>query len=426
MKPKIINILPHIPDYDFKKDDPKPEIHWDTPDGHWVGIYRNEIPDKLGREVLIHTNEFEYEVWQPDYRADKMYSHRFEDGLVHRLFPAKDKEELHGLRKRRQTHSPAMVQYLLEYSRDNRLIINLNGDFIHLNYEILEKCGDLPILQTFRGTINMPQSLIFKKRLNLLASFSYLKQHLKTKKLIDRVDFVTHQNDLYMDVLGKIYHGPVAKLTSGCDFSFWQKMDKTACRKELNLPQEKKIFFTSSLLISLKQKDKLLEIFKELDEKHDFMLVISGHGTNEYEEYLKDLAKPLMEKDKVRFVGYITGELLKQYYSAADLFINPSKSEGGPVSAMKAIACETPVFSTNIGNVAEQMRLNKSGILVGLNNYEQWKNELGKFLQGKPVKKFDRKEAELLYDWQRIAARFSDIYRYLYENYYAVEEVPAV
>lgn len=426
MKPIIINILPHKPDYDFKKDDPKPAINWDTPDGKWVGIYRNEIPNKLGREVLKYTSEFEYEVWQPDFRADKIYSHRFEDGLVHRLFPAKDKEDLHGLKKRRQVDSPAMIEYLKAYSRDNRLVINLNGDFKHLSYEILKNCGELPVLQTFRGTINLPQSLIFKKRLNFLASVSYLKQHLKTKKLIDKVDFVTHQNDLYMDALGKIYHGPVAKLTSGCDFSFWQKMDKLACRKELDLPLNKKIFLTSSLLISRKQKDKLLEVFKELDKNHDFMLVISGHGTNEYEAYLKEIARPLMEKDKVRFVGYITGETLKKYYSAADLFINPSKSEGGPVSSMKAIACETPVFSTNIGNVAEQMRRNRSGILVETFNYQQWKNELEKFLLGRPVKLFDRNEAELLYDWQKIAARFSEIYHHLYENYYAVEKEATV
>lgn len=422
MKPTIINILPHIPDYDFKKDDPKPKVNWDTPDGHWVGIYRNEIPNKLGREVLMYTDEFEYEVWQPDYRADKIYSHRFEDGLVHRLFPAKDIVKLHGLKKRNKVHSPAMVRYLKEYSREKRLVINLNGDFKHLSYQILEKCGDLPILQTFRGTINLPQSLIFKKRLNMLASVSYLKQYLKTKKLIDKVDFVTHQNDLHMDVLSKIYYGPVAKLTSGCDFSFWQKMDKQACRQELGLPQNKKMFFTSSLLISRKQKDKLLEVFKALDDEHDFMLVISGHGTNEYEAYLREVAKPLLEKDKVRFVGYITGETLKKYYSASDLFINPSRSEGGPVSSMKAIACETPVFSTNIGHVAEEMRKNKSGILVSLDQYDQWKTELEKFLEGKEVKKFDRKEAELLYDWQIIAARFSDIYLHLYENYYIEKE----
>lgn len=422
MKPKIINILPHEPDYEFLKDKPRPAINWETATGGWVGIYRNEIPNKLGREVLKFTDEFEYEVWQPDYRADKIYSHRFEDGLVHRLFPAESVKEFHGLKKRKQIHSPALLDFLEEYAKENQVVINLNGDFKHLSYELFEKCGHLPILQTFRGTINLPQSLIFKKRLNVLASISYLKQHLKTKKLIDRVDFVTHQNDLHMDTLAKIYHGPTAKLTSGCNFSFWQKEDKNECRKALGLPLDKKIFFTSSLLISRKQKDKLLAVFKELDKSHDFLLVISGHGTQAYEQYLKEKAGPLLKKDKVRFVGYQTGESLKKYYASADLFINPSNSEGGPVSSMKAIACETPVFSTNIGNVAEQMRRNKSGILVGIRDYEQWKNELEQVLQGKVVKTFDRKEAEALYDWRKIAIKFTEIYRHLYENHFVAKE----
>lgn len=413
MSLKVINILPHEPDYKFKKNDPKPAINWDTPDGQWVGIYRNEIPNKLGREVLKFTDEFEYEVWQPDYRADKIYSYRFEDGMVHRLFPAHDIEKQHGLKKITNISSPALIDYLQSYSRNNQVVLNLNGDFCHLNFEILEHCGELPILQTFRGTMNLPETMIFKKRKNVLASLSYFHQHLKAKELAKNIDCVTYQNSLNMDCLENIYQGPRAKLTSGCDFGFWKKLDREESRRELDLPQHKPVFFTSSLLIMRKQIDKLIRIFNELDADYDFLLLISGHGTEKYEKYLKDLAKPLMDKGKVKFTGYLTGNTLRKHYASADLFLNTSNSEGGPVSAMKAIACETPLFSTNIGNVAERMRKNKSGILVGINDYKQWKKEIEQVLQGKKVKLFDRKEGEEKYDWQKLAARFSELYRFL-------------
>ena len=416
MKTKIINVLPHIPDYEFLQSEPRPPVNWDTPDGNWVGIYRNEIPNKLGREVLKFTNEFEYEVWQPDYRADKIYSHKFEDGLVHRLFPAEDVQELHGFKVIKEINSPAMIDFLKENATPTEVVINLNGDFCTLNNEIIKNCGNLPLLQTFRGTINLPQTMAFKKRLNVLATINYLNKHFVTKRLIKKVDYVTYQNNLNKDTLEEIYRGPKAKLTSGCDFSFWKKLDKKASRRELGLPEDKTIFFTSSLLIMRKQIDKLLEVLKELDHKHDFLLLISGHGTEAYEKYLHDKAQPLLEKGKVRFVGFHTGDKLRKYYSSADLFINPSCSEGGPVSAMKALACETPLFNTNVGNVAESMEKNGSGILVGIRDYQQWKEKLEAFLSGEKVKLFDRKEAEKLYDWQKVAARFSAIYRMLHQQ----------
>ncbi|MFP4092011.1 MAG: hypothetical protein ACLFT3_17015, partial [Cyclobacteriaceae bacterium] len=253
MKPYVINILTHEPDYRFMEGKPRPKVNWDTPDGNWVGIYRNEIPDKLGREVLIHTDEFEYEVWQLDYRADKMYSHRFEDGLVHRLFPAHDVEKWHGLKTIKQMVSPELIAYLLEYSRDHEVVINLNGNLNDFDLEVIRECSHLPILQTFRGTILLPETLMFKPRKNLLASYSYYRKHQKLKQLMQHIDYVTYMNNLHLDDLEKVYQGPKCKITSGCNFDFWRDEDKKTIREKLGLPQEKKIFFTSSLLKPIKQ-----------------------------------------------------------------------------------------------------------------------------------------------------------------------------
>ena len=417
MKPKIINILPHEPDYDFVGE--RPEVHWDTPGGQWVGIYRNEIPNKLGGEVLKLTSDFEYEVWQPDYRADQVYSHRFEDdGMVHCLFPAHDVQKRHGLKYRSVIHSPALIEYLVKYSKENEVVINLNGNISALNAYLIEHAKDLPVLQTFRGTLYLPKTMMYKRRWNIMASFTYYQQHLHLQRLTPQIDYVTYQNDLYQGELRELYQGPTAKLTSGCDFSFWQPQDQAASRQALNLPTGKTIFMTSSLLIPIKQIDKVIEVFKALNDTHDFMLLITGHGTEEYEAYLRTLAAPLLARDKIRFQGFVTGEPLRHCYNSADLFLNTSVSEGGPVSAMKAIACGIPVFSTRMGNVAERMQQNGSGILADIKAYDQWKTYFVAVMAGKAVKKFDRQEAEQYYDWSKIAAQFLKIYRSLYQQYY--------
>lgn len=413
MKTRIINILPHKPDYDYMQDKPRPAINWDTPDGQWVGIYRNEIPDKLGEEILKYSKEFEFEVWQPDYRADKMYSHRFEDGLVHRLFPAEDVQQLHGVKIKKEISSPALVRQLKAYAEEHSVIVNLNGDFTRINFDVLEECGHLPILQTFRGTLHLPGNLILKPRLNIPASLNYYFKHLKVKKLINNIDYVMVQNELYLDDLKKLFHGPIDKVTSGCEFDVWKPMEMQEARKALNLPADKTIFFTSSLLIPIKQLDKLIEVLTDLSKNHDFLLLVSGHGVEEYEEYLRKEAKSLLDRDMVRFVGYLTGETLRMHYCAASVFVHTSVSEGGPVAAMKAVACGTPILISNVGNVAEQMRENGSGKLLDPYKYDQWKKELANILNGEKLKPFPREQGKALYDWQAVAKKFVEVFRRL-------------
>ena len=99
MKTKIINIISHPPAYEAYRNDPKPEINWDIPDGEWIGIWGYSWPDQLGNAVLSQSNKFDYEVWQPDLRADKIYSHTYKNGLSHYLFPGQKIVKYMGLKK---------------------------------------------------------------------------------------------------------------------------------------------------------------------------------------------------------------------------------------------------------------------------------------------------------------------------------------
>ena len=88
---KVIHIMNHPPTYEEHANKPRPSINWDTPINGWVGIWGYDWSDQLASEILKVTNEFEHETWQPDLRADKIYSHTFENGLTQRMFPAVEK-----------------------------------------------------------------------------------------------------------------------------------------------------------------------------------------------------------------------------------------------------------------------------------------------------------------------------------------------
>src|SRR5574337_1130066 len=86
MQPLIVNIHAHNPPYAFASDHDRPDVAWEKPDGTWLGLWAREWPDLLGEAILRADSGFRWEVWQPDYRADRVYSATLESGQVCGIF----------------------------------------------------------------------------------------------------------------------------------------------------------------------------------------------------------------------------------------------------------------------------------------------------------------------------------------------------
>jgi len=416
---KVINIMVHPPAYELFRDEPRPEINWDTPDGRWVGIWGYDWADLIGKEVLKLTNEFGYEVWQPDLRADKIYMYTFETGLVHRLFPAVSRETLLGFKLVDEVHSAQMARILSKHVDEERVVVHLNGDpLLYRSY--LDFAWNTPIITSYHGVIQTPLTRLRSYTRNIPSKLNHIVEHLWFVKNINRIDYITYQNEENIDVLKKFYHGDLLKVTMGCDFSFWQPGDRLQARTDLGLPQDKIIFFTALRLVESKQVDRLVDVFTRLSQKHDFMLLIAGHGDKKYERHLKERAAVLLSQGKVMFLGFIRGEHLRSYYLASDYYILTSMTEGASVSVMNAFACGVPVISTRTGHTAELMEQYKCGLLLDVYEYPMWQKELDRILGNrKVVLPLDRNIAKKHYDWPNVARKFVDIYRRLVSEHFA-------
>ena len=420
---KIINVIYHLPDYDSYINEPLPAVNWKTPEGSIVGIGGGNFADLLGSEILKVTDEFEYEVWQPDLRADKVYSHKFRDGLVQKRFPACYKKTFHGLKIVQHLQSPELVNSIFQ-NKNGNVIINLNSDpSIPLNMQIISKATNFPVLITFHGVFKNPYLEIFKFRKNILASISFYLRYKKLINNIQHIDFITYQNKQHLEYLDNLYSGPKKRLTMGCDFNFWKSRDKNEAKKYFGVKPKTKVFSMASRFNSLKQIDKIIEVFTALDKcsEHNFKLLIAGHGNEEYEKYLKNIGGALLGKDKLLFTGYLKDNELLKLYQASDLFISASTSEGCSVSIIKALACEVPVFATNVGYTSEIMGQQSAAKIVEIKDYTNWKEEIEKILMGEPIGLVERKKAEELFHWPNIAKKIVNIYRLL-SNIYSDEK----
>ena len=92
--------------------------------------------------------------------------------------------------------------------------------------------------------------------------------------------------------------------------------------------------------------------------------IVQTGGSAEYVTDLKKLAKSLGIEDRVDFLGNPSPEDMKNCYSNADLFINPSTYETSGKILLEAGASGLPIISTPVGIANEIVTSGESGFIV--------------------------------------------------------------
>lgn len=105
------------------------------------------------------------------------------------------------------------------------------------------------------------------------------------------------------------------------------------------------MIFYLGRLAEQKSVQLLIYAFKKLDK--DATLVIGGEG--EMRGQLEDFTEDIGLSDDVIFTGHIDSSFLGDYYSAADVFVSPSRDEPFGLTITEAISSGTPVVATECG-----------------------------------------------------------------------------
>jgi glycosyltransferase involved in cell wall biosynthesis len=96
------------------------------------------------------------------------------------------------------------------------------------------------------------------------------------------------------------------------------------------------------------------------ESSSDLRLWIVGDGSERGS--LETLAVELQISDRVTFWGQQLD--VAPHFSAADTFIMSSKSEGLPISLLQAFSLGTPAIVTDVGGMAEVVRMAAAGVVV--------------------------------------------------------------
>ena len=170
---------------------------------------------------------------------------------------------------------------------------------------------------------------------------------------------------------------PIHHIPNGINIQEYQPLDPDICRQVLDLPLNKKIllFGAQSLSDPRKGGDLLLKSLQNIPQslKQDLILLTFGDGGEQFQSHI-DIT--------VLSLGYISGDRLKSIaYSAADLFLFPTRADNLPLVLQESMACGTPLISFHVGGVPELVRSGVTGELAQPENILEFTQKIIELLE---------------------------------------------
>ncbi len=139
-------------------------------------------------------------------------------------------------------------------------------------------------------------------------------------------------------------------------------MDSNECRKNLNLPIDKKIILTVGNLLEIKGHKYLIEAMSEVvKHRKEVLCIIVGSG--KLKRKLEKQIKSLNLENYVKLVGRKSHSEIPSWMNACDVFVLPSLNEGNPTVMFECLGCGRPFIVTRVGGVPEIITSEDYGLL---------------------------------------------------------------
>lgn len=139
-------------------------------------------------------------------------------------------------------------------------------------------------------------------------------------------------------------------ISANCITPVYLGYDKSVFRPLATSPRN--YFFYVGRHSPHKNLMRLIQAFSQVNES-DIELWIGGLGNRRYTPQLRICAQDLGVGDRVRFLDYVPPEDLPLMLSQALAFVFPSLWEGFGLPILEAMACGTPVISSNCAAMPE-------------------------------------------------------------------------
>ncbi|HEX3245591.1 MAG TPA: glycosyltransferase [Chloroflexota bacterium] len=195
-------------------------------------------------------------------------------------------------------------------------------------------------------------------------------------RLIQQADRVIAECPQDRDDMCRYYGADPARIAvvpCGFDPAELWPVDQGVARQELGFTEDEPIVLQLGRMVPRKGVDTVIEAvgFLRCRRGIDARLVIVGGDCDTPNERatpelgrLRQVARSAGVDDLVIFAGRRPRELLKLYYSAADVFVTTPWYEPFGITPLEAMACGAPVIGADVGGIKYSVAHGETGYLV--------------------------------------------------------------
>jgi starch synthase len=177
----------------------------------------------------------------------------------------------------------------------------------------------------------------------------------------------------------------IAKIFNPLDSLEWRAGSRQDARRNLGISDATRVaVWHGRIDVRTKGLDVLLEAWNTVCSsrtEHDLLLLLVGSGSDadELEEMIQRMSVPHVRWHR----DYVLDRAqIRQFLTAADVYVFPSRREGFPVAPLEAMACELPVVASSAPGIVDIFDEGEKsgGIVVPIGDAAALAKNLGRLL----------------------------------------------
>jgi len=220
----------------------------------------------------------------------------------------------------------------------------------------------------------------------------------------------------------------ISIIPCGFNKNHFYPVGKTIAKAILDLKPDEKIVLQLGRMVPRKGIDNVIKSFAKLRlEGQKVHLIIVGGEHVENDEgndpelvRLKKLTEDLKVEDAVTFAGRKNRDVLRYYYSAADVFVTTPWYEPFGITPLEAMACGTPVIGANVGGIKHTVKDGSTGYLVPPNQPDELAEKLKAILNDESLLETMRinslSHVHENFTWEKVAEQMSMCYEDIFHK----------
>jgi phosphoheptose isomerase len=224
--------------------------------------------------------------------------------------------------------------------------------------------------------------------------------------------------------------GRITIIPCGFDPEEIGPINRAEARAELGLPADEPIILHLGRMVPRKGIETVIRGMGHLLRSQDFaphaqhfaprLIVVGGESEDPDPELTPEIGRlqAIAEEegiaDRVTFSGRRRRDMLRYYYSAADVFVTTPWYEPFGITPVEAMACGTPVIGSRVGGVKYTVADGVTGYLVPPRNPEAVAQQIAVLLKDADLLarlgKQARERANRLFTWSKVGKAMAALY----------------